>query len=155
MKWSTWSILEVIFKVWKTEKNGQTRKILKKRGKTTIPGVNIDNSAKKWPKSRFWWGVVTYLQDLAIPRNARSILRFLHGNHDRFSGISLVRIAFLLSSTEQNPPRILPYMDSHVLENGYAHRPRTSCQYIPVYTSHSHGSFVPELSYCDLTEISG
>ena len=68
---------------------------------------------------------------------------------------SLVRIAFLLSSMERNPPRIVPYMDTHFLENGYAHRPRTSCQYIPVYTSHSHGSFVPELSYCDLMQVVG
>ena len=41
---------------------------------------------------------------------------------------SLVRIAFLLSSMERNPPRIVPYMDTHFLENGYALSSRAGYQ---------------------------
>ena len=41
---------------------------------------------------------------------------------------SRVRIAFLLSSMEQNPPRIVPYMDTHFLDDGYAHSSRAGYQ---------------------------
>ena len=41
---------------------------------------------------------------------------------------SRVRIAFLLSSMERNPPRIVPYMDTHFLEDGYAHSSRAGYQ---------------------------